>query len=197
MSIFDEILGKRRLQGSLGVGGSFIPLSVDDEILGLEAWMISQRQAKNPDIFGWRTFWNSQFPFFAIEIGLLLNGYFAANILHGADPIAKPANLRYWICVEPANRFLFENLDATRCALFDGDILVVLNRQSPDQAYRFGPHIEPDGNRDRRKMFWSDLACADVLDVLLESWEAGRPKARFARERLCDIAHNVLGKRRP
>jgi hypothetical protein len=118
-------------------------------------------------------------------------GQASANILQCADPVADPSMLRSWRALDAGQRFALERMDACRCVFFDADQLLLMDRHRPIDAWRYGPEIEADGTRGQSSAWWT-ITFADVLDVLLLAWESAQAKAKFARERLCDIADKAL-----
>ncbi|MBI5654192.1 hypothetical protein HZC53_00845 [Candidatus Uhrbacteria bacterium] len=194
MGLFEDILNTRKSQGGLAHASMVSPLTVSEEA-GILQWIHDQLLASRPDRPNWRLFWDRQAPFFCRELAFMLLGKVSTNILQCADPVTDPTLLKHWKDFDHGMRFVLERTDACRCLLFDADFLLVMDRNRPVDACRLGPKIAPDGSRGQDTV-WQSVGSSDLLDVLLLSWESAGPKWKFARERLCDIANNVLTKSR-
>lgn len=190
MDVFEKILANHR-QPNLPVPQSCVKPLSGDERDGLAVWIRDQRSRQRPDRKNWMMFWKGDVPFFCRELSFLLLGQASANILQCVDPVRDPSLLGTWWSLDAGQRFALERLDACRCLFFDADQLLVMDRQRPIDAWRYGPAIEADGTRSPGSAWWA-ITSADVLDVLLLAWESAQAKAKFARERLCDIADKAL-----
>jgi hypothetical protein len=194
MDVFEKILASHR-QTSLPVPQSLAKPLSDDERDGLALGIRGQRSAARPETTNWHLFWEGPPPFFGHELSFLLLGQVSSNILQCADPVRDPSMLRSWKSLDTGLRFALERLDACRCLFFDANQFLLMDRQRPIEAWRFGPPLGADGARGPLSG-WQAICSADVLDVLLLAWESTQAKARFARERLCDIADKALSARK-
>jgi len=191
MDVFGKLAARCRHETSLSVPEPMRqPLSADERD-ALALWIRGQRSAPRPERESWVAFWNGRMPFFCRELSFLLSGQVSANILQCAEPLRDPSLLRHWSGLDAGQRFTLERVDACRCLFFDAELLLVMDRQRPIDAWRLGPAVEPDGTRGS-SCAWQMAGPSDLLDVLLWAWESSQPKAKFARERLCDIADKAL-----
>ncbi len=193
MSVFEEILAKRKTQSGTAHPSMVAPLT-DQESDTVAQWIRNQRTSPWPDRADWLTFWNTCAPFFRVEITLLLLGQAPYNILQCAYPL-DPSQLQCWNALDSGMRFILERMDSCRCQFFDADLLLIIDRRKMTDAMCFGPKVEPDGTKGT-ELVWRNVESIDVLDVLLKVWVSHHPKSKFARERLCDIAEKILGQKR-
>lgn len=194
MEVFGTLVARHQSETKLSVPEPMRqPLSADERD-GLARWIRGQRFSSRPDGENWRSFWNLGMPFFRQELSMLLLGQVSANIQQCAEPVRAPSQLQHWMRLDAGQRFTLERTDACRCLFFDADLVLVMDRQQPNEAWRFGPTVWSDCRRGAPAA-WQPIEQADVLDALLLTWESSQPKMKIARERLCDIADKALSLR--
>jgi len=193
---------QRQVANQLVAGAMYRPLDLG-EILLIENWICEQRNAMSPDVASWNLLWNDRGPFFALELAALIGQDIHGNIRYGAEPVADPAtNLEHWDKIDQHFRIFLGCMGRNDVDIYDAKYPVLIRRANPLEAWRIGPERTfdvKDKDEEAAAIPLSTLVSvdsSDVLNVLLRTWIAQRPKASVARERLCDLIANCVGKAR-
>lgn len=177
----------RRAALTMSSGSVYRPLILG-EIRDIRNWISGQLDATSPDVRIWELLWTNKAPFFSFELACLIGHDIYANLCYGADRVTDLRNgLKRWADIQPSFQALLSCLDRDEVDVFDAKWPVIVRHPRPLEAWRLGPRYDNDGNESQTLSELLAVDASDVLNVLLSTWEAGRPKAREARERLCDL----------
>lgn len=199
----EDMYLQRQNANVLAAGAMYRPLDLG-EILMIEDWICGQRTAAHPDVASWELLWNNRGPFFALELAVLIGQDIHGNIRYGAEPVVDPeTDLEYWDKINQHFRIFLRCMDGNDVDIYDAKYPVLIRRANPLEAWHIGPERTFDVRDEAEEAAavpFSALVlvdASDVLNVLLRTWIAQRPKADIARERLCDLIANCVAKARP
>ncbi|MHB8830749.1 MAG: hypothetical protein ACYC44_01375 [Patescibacteria group bacterium] len=198
----EDMYLQRQVANTLAAGAMYRPLDLG-EILIIENWICDQRNATSPDIASWELLWNNRGPFFALELAALIGQDIYDNIRYGAEPVTVPeTGLEQWDKIDQRFRILLGCMGRNDVDIYDAKYPVLIRRANPLEAWRIGPERTfdvKDKDEEEAAIPLSTLVfvdSSDVLNVLLRTWIAQRPKFMLARERLCDLIANCVTKAR-
>ncbi|MDF1497553.1 MAG: hypothetical protein P1P90_05880 [Patescibacteria group bacterium] len=165
-------------------------LSDEDKHL-LDAWLVTQRVAEQPDEESWMSMLLGGKPLFRGLFEDIINGKWSEIIRECAKPLdvlkERDLNVSFPILGDRGVHFLLVGIDHQKVGVYGGEKPVLLDLQNDFGVWRID-------TKDRDSISIKEAELPDVPSVLLREWDKSRPKLKKARERLCDIFSICLAK---